>query len=275
MAPAAPQQVVQEQRDNMIKYACQATFVDKQTRQSMVKIYPPPAPQLVYEFQLDNVDATVNNDSSHTKWVKPKESGSTFTTGLNDLGPLAGVADSLNPGDKVDLQWHHDYVTVNGSSGPQYPVTRLVKVGENMVNYKCKATFKGKQMRQSMAMIYPPPPPELIYEFQLDSVDATVNNANPHVQHVKPQESGATFLTNMRDLGMFKGVADSLSPGEKVDLEWNHDYVTINNSAGPQRPVANLAKAGAIASRDIDFSSGSKKSSKKKSSKKKRNQGCC
>lgn len=36
---------------------------------------------------------------------------------------------SLTRGDLVLLSWNHDYVTVNGGSGPERPVTRLERIG--------------------------------------------------------------------------------------------------------------------------------------------------
>jgi hypothetical protein len=40
------------------------------------------------------------------------------------------AANSLKQGDIVLLSWNHDYVTINGSSGPERPVARLEKVAD-------------------------------------------------------------------------------------------------------------------------------------------------
>ena len=40
---------------------------------------------------------------------------------------LADSIDRFSPGDIVLLSWNHDYVTKNGSSGPERPVTKLGK----------------------------------------------------------------------------------------------------------------------------------------------------
>ena len=40
---------------------------------------------------------------------------------------LAEAIDRFSPGDIVLLSWNHDYVTKNGSSGPERPVTRIGK----------------------------------------------------------------------------------------------------------------------------------------------------
>ena len=40
---------------------------------------------------------------------------------------LADSIERFSPGDIVLLSWNHDYVTKNGSSGPERPVTKLGK----------------------------------------------------------------------------------------------------------------------------------------------------
>ena len=40
---------------------------------------------------------------------------------------LADSIDRFSPGDIVLLSWNHDYVTKNGSSGPERPITKLGK----------------------------------------------------------------------------------------------------------------------------------------------------
>lgn len=44
------------------------------------------------------------------------------------------------------------------------------------------------------------------------------------------------------DLKQYLELAKSLAPGDKVQLEWSHDYVTVGGSSGPDRPVTNLAR---------------------------------
>ena len=44
-----------------------------------------------------------------------------------------------------------------------------------------------------------------------------------------------------------RAILDALAPGDEVDLEWHHDYVTIEyegggTSSSPQRPIVHLAK---------------------------------
>ena len=36
---------------------------------------------------------------------------------------------------------------------------------------------------------------------------------------------------------------DTLQPGDRVLLSWNHDYVTIGRSSRPERPIVKLEKA--------------------------------
>merc|ERR1711957_951537 len=95
--------------------------------QSPARIYPSPPPQLVYDFMLESVDATVNNNSGHSRWVTPEKEGPVHTVGLKELGIFAAMANSLQAEDEVILEWNHDYVTVNGCSGPDRPVTNLSK----------------------------------------------------------------------------------------------------------------------------------------------------
>jgi hypothetical protein len=41
------------------------------------------------------------------------------------------TVESLKKGDQVILSWNHDYVTKNGSSGPERPLTKLEKYTES------------------------------------------------------------------------------------------------------------------------------------------------
>lgn len=43
-------------------------------------------------------------------------------------GTIRDALKSLNPGDMVLLSWNHDYVTINGNSSPERPITRLEKI---------------------------------------------------------------------------------------------------------------------------------------------------
>ena len=83
----------------------------------------------VFTFQLDNLAVTKNEESRNAKWVEPLKVGSEHAVGEADLGEASKtVAQLLQPGDKVQLEWSHDYVTVAGSSGPDRPVSHLVKL---------------------------------------------------------------------------------------------------------------------------------------------------
>ena len=44
---------------------------------------------------------------------------------------IRDAVNALKKGDRVLLSWDHDYVTVNGSSGPERPVTKLEKLPES------------------------------------------------------------------------------------------------------------------------------------------------
>ncbi len=63
--------------------------------------------------------------------------GTTFVTQVDDnLGKLklpeeqVKLLRALQKGDFVRLDWHHDYVTTGGSSSPERPLTRVVKISE-------------------------------------------------------------------------------------------------------------------------------------------------
>lgn len=43
---------------------------------------------------------------------------------------ICTAVNALKQGDMVLLSWNHDYVTINGSSGPERPVTRLEKIAD-------------------------------------------------------------------------------------------------------------------------------------------------
>lgn len=83
----------------------------------------------VFTFLLDNLAVTKNDQSRNAKWVEPVKVGAEHVVGEGDLGEASKtVAQVLRPGDKVKLEWSHDYVTIDGSSGPDRPVSCLVKL---------------------------------------------------------------------------------------------------------------------------------------------------
>jgi hypothetical protein len=43
---------------------------------------------------------------------------------------IQAAVNSLKQGDMVLLSWNHDYVTINGTSGPERPVARLEKIAD-------------------------------------------------------------------------------------------------------------------------------------------------
>ena len=43
---------------------------------------------------------------------------------------IRDAVNALKKGDRVLLSWNHDYVTVNGSSGPERPITKLEKLAD-------------------------------------------------------------------------------------------------------------------------------------------------
>lgn len=84
----------------------------------------------LYKFQLTNLSATKNEQSSHVQWVTPVEPNSTHLISSKDLSVsgLLEIVESLQAGDTVQLAWNHDYLTNNGGSYPEYPITLLQRV---------------------------------------------------------------------------------------------------------------------------------------------------
>lgn len=81
----------------------------------------------VYEFQLNVLHITAAPDSKNAQWVTPKKEGDVHCIAENTMGAWLPAAQELSPGDQCALEWSHDYVTMNGCSGPQYPVLKLAK----------------------------------------------------------------------------------------------------------------------------------------------------
>ena len=84
--------------------------------------------QTVYSFKTHHLKVEVNGASSHAKWVTPQEQGYVHHLTAKQLTPAhLSIVKELVPGARVLLHWHHDYVTISGASGPQYPVVKLEK----------------------------------------------------------------------------------------------------------------------------------------------------
>ena len=123
------QPAVEEEREVMFSYVSSATFMGArhQPCRHMTSLCPDRCGHAtdVYSFRLDTLATTKNEASSHVRWVTPETEGGTHMVGESDLKQYLDLAKSLSPGDKVILEWSHDYVTVGGSSGPDRPVTKL------------------------------------------------------------------------------------------------------------------------------------------------------
>jgi hypothetical protein len=82
----------------------------------------------VYAFKIDSIVATKNEESKQVQWVTPVEQNTTHFVGEKDLNEKdLATAQELSGGDKCVLQWKHEYVTKDGSSGPRRPVNALRK----------------------------------------------------------------------------------------------------------------------------------------------------
>ena len=81
----------------------------------------------------------------------------------------------------------------------------------------------------------------IVYKFHLDSLQAQEGNGD--TKFVTPEKEGTDHLVGEKDLGTFVDLAKSLQAGDKVNLAWNHDYVTTKGgSKFPERPVVALSK---------------------------------
>jgi len=116
-APPAPpaEDSADTQRDLMYGYTSLASFVEKRNCIG----------GQVFVFRLDSLTVTRNPDSSNAKWVTPVAEGQEHMIGLKDMHQHLAVAEALQPGARVQLDWNHDYVTVNGCSSPDRPVIAL------------------------------------------------------------------------------------------------------------------------------------------------------
>jgi hypothetical protein len=78
-----------------------------------------------YDFQILEIQYEKNDESSHTKWVIPVQAGERISVSAEDMGECRDVADELVAGDKVRLNWEHNYVVIEGGGGPKRPVKLL------------------------------------------------------------------------------------------------------------------------------------------------------
>mmetsp|Transcript_46423 Transcript_46423/g.107181 ORF Transcript_46423/g.107181 Transcript_46423/m.107181 type:complete len:147 (+) Transcript_46423:3-443(+) len=121
---------------------------------------------------------------------------------------------------------------------------------EVMYSYAAKATFGGKRHQPCMYMTSLCPNncghATDVYDFMLDELTATLNEASKHAKWVTPVKAGEAYPIGTKDLKACQEVADTLSKGDVVSLEWSHDYVTITeggcSSSGPERPVSKITK---------------------------------
>ena len=111
-------------RELMYGYRSVATFVGK--RESFAGE--------AFVFRLDSLAVTPNPASQNAKWVTPVAEGADHMIGRNDLYEHLVTAEALPVGARVKLEWNHDYVTVDGSSGPDRPVVALTQLPEGSVN---------------------------------------------------------------------------------------------------------------------------------------------
>ena len=78
-----------------------------------------------FAFRLETCEAIRGADSANAKWVTPLKAGDEHCVGLADLGEHAEAARRLEVGQRVALQWRHEYVTREGASFPERPVHGL------------------------------------------------------------------------------------------------------------------------------------------------------
>lgn len=118
-------------RDLLYGYKTVATFQEsyRQPCRFMTSLCPDQCGHAtnVYKFHLDTLQAE-QGTSADTRFVTPVTEGKDHLVGEKDLGAFVDLAKSLQAGDKVNLDWNHDYVTKGGSKFPDRPVVNLAKV---------------------------------------------------------------------------------------------------------------------------------------------------
>ena len=119
----------------MYAYECTAAFVALQHRPCHFRTSD--CPDLcghatdVLAVKLIHVNAVKNEHSKHVQWVTPVEAGEDHFVDLKGLSAdLLKVARELKDGDKIAINWEHQYVTNieesgGRASGPEYHVTHL------------------------------------------------------------------------------------------------------------------------------------------------------
>jgi hypothetical protein len=78
-----------------------------------------------YDFQIVEIQHEKNIESNHTKWVIPVQAGERVSVSGDDMGEFRDVADELCAGDRVHMNWEHNYVVIEGGGGPKRPVKLL------------------------------------------------------------------------------------------------------------------------------------------------------
>ena len=134
-------------------------------------------------------------------------------------------------------------------SAEQYSAEQSAEQRETLFSYRSRATFLGSRHQPCRHMTSACPDrcshASVVYRFKLDSLTVAKNEAAKNAKWVTPVAAGmAEHLVGESNLGA-AGVLDaarSLSEGDRVMLDWNHDYVTRAGCSAPERPVAKLRK---------------------------------
>lgn len=124
-----------ETRETMYSYASTSTFMGSKHQPCRFRTALCPHQcghaTNVFTFQLDRLTVMKNEESTNARWVEPVKEGNQYMIGEQDLREFRSAAEALKPGQKLLLEWSHDYVTINGSSGPDRPVRKLVPLVDN------------------------------------------------------------------------------------------------------------------------------------------------
>ena len=127
-------------RESIFKYVTDATFVGVTTFPCRLRHVHQDGcgTQKSYTFQLVKVEVETNPDSRNARFCTPVSKGATEHISTDQLDEhLVGIANSLLPGDSVRLEWNHDYITHNRSSGPERPVMALYKISNGRAYENC------------------------------------------------------------------------------------------------------------------------------------------
>lgn len=244
---------LESKRQTLASFTAVAIFKGIQTRACMHKTSLCPD-KCGHETKYARFDVV-----EHLEYTKPGKYGDAqqpcFGFGIGQVHSnspkMAQDLEELTNGAKVKISWKHDYVTVDGSSGPQrYPVSiedveDSSEKRETLASFTAIATFKGIEERICMHKTSVCPD-KCGHETKFARFDVV-----QHVEYNKPGKYGdaekPTFGFGLKQVQQnapeMAQALERLEAGAKVKISWRHDYVTIDNCSGPARFPTSIENA--------------------------------